>query len=235
MSELMLVNPRKRRKSRRKGPRKMSALQAKYFGGGGKRRKSGRRKTRRTARAAGPVARRVRRSARKARRAVRRFASNRSGSFSLKPNIFIKETLIPSAIGGAGALLVDVAWGAIPFIPANLKTGALAPLVKGAAAVAIGLAASKVAGKKIGGQVVSGYLTVLAYNMLKGMVQKAMPSLPMGDYDLGYVQGGTFVGASPADPSINVGMNAYLTSDGPQNVGAYLNEYDNSYNSEGYH
>lgn len=225
MSELLLVNPRRKRrrtKTHRNPKRKMSALQAKYFGGG-KRRKSGARRKTRARRAVGTVARVARRSSRKARRSVKRFASNRSGSFSLKPNVFIKETLIPSAIGGAGALLVDVAWGAIPFIPANLKTGPLAPLVKAAGAVALGLAASKVAGKKIGGQVVSGYLTVLAYNMLKGVVQRAMPQLPMGDYDLGWVQGGTFVGDVP-------GMAAYLEAPTPaQGVGAYLNEYDNSY------
>lgn len=218
MSELLLVNPRKRRRSKRRGPRKMSALQAKYFG---KRRKSGRRKTRRSTRATTAAPRRSsRRKTRRVSRAIRRFAGSRSGALSLRPNIFIRDTLMPSAIGGAGALLVDVAWGAIPFIPANLKTGPLAPFVKAAGAVAVGLVASQVAGKKFGGQVVSGYLTVFAYNMLKGLVQQAMPQLPMGEYDMGWVQAGVA-------PQYDASIGAYLEAPAPSaGMGAYLNEYD---------
>lgn len=228
MSELLLVNPRRRkRKAARRNPKRrtMTAKQAKYFGGGKTaRRKSKRRSTARAA--ASPVARR---SHRKARRSRRSFMRNTSGSLSLKPNVFIKETLIPSAIGGAGALLVDVAWGALPFIPASVKTGPLAPFVKAAGAVAVGLVASKVAGKKIGAQVTGGYLTVLAYNLLKGVVQKAMPQLPMGDYNMGYVQAGAFL----PDQSIS----AYLEAPTPSQsgVGAYLNGYDNNYSNDTYH
>lgn len=217
MSELLLVNPRKRRK----GKRKMTAKQAKYFSPRRKRRaaaSSPRRRRRASARrAAAPVARRARRTR---RRSVRGFLKNTSGSLSLKPQTFIRETLIPSAIGGAGALGVDVAWGMLP-LPASIKSGPMAPLAKAAGAVAVGLIASKVAGKKIGAQVTSGYLTVLAYNLLKGMVQKAMPQLPMGE--VGYVQAGQFL----PDQSIA----AYLEAPGnapSSGVGAYLNEYENS-------
>ena len=214
MSELMLVNPRKKRRKGRR--RKMSALQRQYFG-----KRRARTNPRRKSRRRGSV----KRVARRARRAVRRFAGSRSGALSLKPNTFIKQTLVPSAIGGAGALLVDVAWAAVPGIPENLKTGPLAPFVKAAGAVALGLVASKVAGKQIGGQVVSGYLTVFAYNMLKGVVQKAMPQLPMSEYDLGWVQGGQYVERMPSDQS----MGYYLTEPAPapsSEMGVYLNGYE---------
>lgn len=221
MSELMLVNPRKRR--RKSGKRKMTAKQAKYFSPRRKRRaaaSSPRRRRRASARrAAAPVARRARRSR---RRSVRSFLKNTSGSLSLKPNVFIRETLIPSAIGGAGALAVDAAWAAIP-LPAQIKSGPMAPIAKAAGAVAVGLIASKVAGKKIGAQVTSGYLTVLAYNLIKGMVQKALPQLPLGEYGMGYVQAGQFL----PDQSIS----AYLEAPTPSpssGVGAYLNEYEAS-------
>lgn len=222
MSELMLVNPRRRkRKAAKRNPKRrtMSAKQAKYFAPRKKRRSSSRRRS--TARAvASPVARRSRR---KSRRSSRSFLRNTSGSLSLKPNVFLKETLIPSAIGGAGALAVDIAWGNLPFLPASIKTGPFAPFAKAAGAVAVGMIASKVAGKKIGAQVTSGYLTVLAYNLMKGVVQKSMPQLALGDYGMGYVQAGQFL----PDQSIA----AYLEAPTPQAtpMGAYLNEYENSY------
>lgn len=220
MSELMLVNPRRRkRKSTKRNPRRMTAKQAKYFG----KRAPARRRSR-VRRAASTVARVVRRSSRKARRSVRRFASNRSGSFSLKPSALIRDTLIPSAIGGAGALLVDIAWGMLPMLPVSIKTGPLAPIAKLAGAVAVGLVASKVAGKKIGAQVTSGYVTVFAYNMLKGMVTKAMPQLTLGDYNMGYMQAGQFL----PDQSIAAYLEAPQSA--PQaGMGAYLNEYQNPY------
>lgn len=213
MSELLLVNPRRRkRKSTRKNPRRMTAKQAKYFG-------PRRRRRSRARRAVASVARVARRTGRRVRRAVRRFASNRSGGISLKPGAFIRDTLVPSAIGGAGALAVDVAWGALP-IPAAIKTGPFAPIAKIAGAVAVGLIASKVAGKKIGAQVTSGYLTVFAYNLIKGMAQKAMPNLPLGDYSMGYVQAGQFL----PDQSISAYLEA-PASVAPQ-MGAYLNGYE---------
>lgn len=217
MSELMLVNPRKRR--RKSGKRRMSAKQAKYFSPRRKRRaaaSSPRRRRRASARrAAAPVARRAR------RRSRRSFLRNTSGSLSLKPNVFIRETLIPSAVGGAGALAVDAAWAALP-LPAQIKSGPMAPVAKAAGAVAVGLIASKVAGKKIGAQVTSGYLTVLAYNLLKGVVQKALPQMPLGDYGMGYVQAGQFL----PDQSIAAYLEAPTSA--PSGVGAYLNEYEAS-------
>lgn len=197
MSELMLVNPRRRKRSRRRKSshvsvrgrrnpkRRMSALQAQYFGK--RRKRSGKRSRRRAVTAVRAVGRRVRRHA-------RRFASNRSGRMSLAPASLVKNTLIPAALGGAGALIVDVAWGFLP-IPATIKTGPMGPIAKAAGAVALGMVASKVAGREMGQRITSGYLTVLAYNLLKGIVTKAMPQLPMGEYinGLGYIQSGQFM------------------------------------------
>lgn len=218
MSELMLINPRRRkRKAAKRNPkrRRMSAKQAKFFAP--KRRRSRRRSTAR--RVASPVARR---SHRRARRSRRSFLRSTSGSLSLNPSTFIKETLVPSAIGGAGALAVDVAWGMLP-IPAQLKTGAIAPIAKAAGAVAVGLIASKVAGKKVGAQVTSGYLTVLAYNLMKGFVQKSLPQITLGDYGMGYMQAGQFL----PDQSIAAYLEAPTAP--PPAMGAYLNEYEASY------
>jgi hypothetical protein len=228
MAELLLVNPkrRKRRAGARRNPRKMTAKQAKYFAPRRRKRRSGNR----VSATAAPRVSRRRRSHRKGRRSVSRFLGSKSGALSLKPNVFLKDTLIPSAIGGAGALLVDFAWANVPGIPTAIKAGPMGTVAKAAAAVGIGLLASKFAGKKIGSQVTSGYLTVLAYNTIKGMVQKAMPTLQLGDY--GWIQSGPFV----PDPSMGV----YVSSDVPAlvpppsvsaDMGAYVSGYDDSYYS----
>lgn len=224
MSELLLVNPRRRKRRKSSGKRRtMTAKQAKYFAPRkSRKRKSPRRRS--SVRASAPAARRSTRRVR--RRSRRSFLRNTSGGISLKPNVFIKETLIPSAIGGAGALAVDAVWGMVPGIPANLKTGTLGMLVKAAAAVGIGIAASKVAGKKIGGQVVTGYLTVQAYNLAKGMLQKAMPQITLGEYGMGFVQAGQFL----PDQSISAYLEAPAAASQP--MGAYLNEYEQSYNAQ---
>lgn len=221
MSQLMLVNPRRRKR------RKMSAAQRKYFG---KRRTSvsGKRNPRRRRRSAARTVTTVaRRTARRARRAGRRFASNRSGSAKLLPANFIKGTVIPAGMGGAGALAVDVAWGFLP-LPANIKTGPLAPVVKIGAALALGMVVSKVAGKAMGEKVTAGYLTVMAYNLLKGVVGKALPQLPLGDYNMGYVQAGPFL------PDASMGV--YLANDPePAPVAADMGAYINGYEGDGYY
>lgn len=218
MSQLMLVNPKRRKR------RKMTAKQRAYFG------KRRRRRTSVTA-ARNPTRRRSRRrrrttvtvSARRnpTARAVRRLRRTGSAKFGgLVPRNIVGGVLIPAAMGGAGAIAVDLAWGFAP-LPANIKTGPLAPVAKIASAILVGAVASKVAGKAIGEKVTSGYLTVMAYNLLKGVVQRAMPSLPLGDYDMGYV--------SPAMQVSQESVGAYLSAPADDSVGAYVNEYDNGF------
>jgi len=222
MSELLLVNPR--RKKRRGGPRKMTAKQAKYFAPGRKsRRKSRRRRASPLARTGARISRPLKRHRRKSHRRSRGLG----GVSKMLPGNLLKGTVLPAAIGGAGALAVDVIWAMLP-IPAGIKTGALGPFAKAAGAVAIGMAASKVAGKDIGGKITAGYLTVFAYNLVKGAVQKAMPSLPLGDYDMGYVQAGQFI--PNADPSMGVYLAA--PQGGGVNTGESMGSYINGYGDD---
>lgn len=85
---------------------------------------------------------------------------------------FVKGTLMPSVVGGAGALALDVAVGLLPLPPA-LKTGPMAPLVKAAGAVGIGMLAGQLMGRRVGEQVAAGGLTVMAYNLGRQMLVKA--------------------------------------------------------------
>lgn len=85
---------------------------------------------------------------------------------------FVKGTLMPSVVGGAGALALDVAVGMLPLPPA-LKTGPMAPLVKAAGAVGIGMLAGQLMGRRVGEQVAAGGLTVTVYNVARQMLVKA--------------------------------------------------------------
>lgn len=219
MSELMLVNPRKRRKRR-----SMTAKQRKYFG---KRRRT--RRTTSVAAARNPTRRRRRRVTVRGRRnptapAVRRARRRSMGGgrgFKLIPANLIRDTVVPSAIGGAGALAVDLLWNMAP-LPAAVKSGPLSPIAKAAGALAVGAAAGMVAGRRIGEKVTAGYLTVLAYNLLKGLAQKTLPALPLNDYDMGYVSAGQFI------PDASMGV--YLSPPAPTVtpvMASQMNEYLN--------
>lgn len=167
--EIMLVNPRRKR---RKGGarRKMSALQRKYFGGGRRKRRS----ANVTVMNANP--RRKRTSSR--RRRVTRFRRNPTsiagylrrgrssmGRFSLSG--FVSDTLIPGAVGAAGAMAVDYAVSALsPYLPASLQDDTLEPFVALAGAIGVGMIAQSVAGAKTGNQIMNGAVTVQLYNLM---------------------------------------------------------------------
>lgn len=124
------------------------------------------------------------------------------------PIDFLTTTLMPSVIGGAGALALDVAFGVLP-LPQNLKSGPMAPLVKIAGAVGLGMLASKMVSRRVGEQVAAGAITVQVYNFAKAMLIRVgggkIPGLSMypegvGDYvdgdpeSLGYTDSGMQVG-----------------------------------------
>lgn len=229
MSELLLINPRRRKRrakrktvSGRRNPRRMTALQAKYFGGGRKRRASSRR--RRSVTVSGrrnPVA--------VSRR--RRSGSRRSlKGFKLIPTNFIKGTVLPAAIGGAGALAVDIVWGILP-IPAGIKTGPLGPLAKVAGALGVGAVASMVGGRAMGEKVVGGYLTVMAYNFARDLVSKAAPQLTLGDYSpMGYYQGGQFLPDNSM--GVYVGDTTTMANPNAAGMGAYISGYAEGDNAD---
>lgn len=131
---------------------------------------------------------------------------------------FMKDTLMPSVIGGAGALALDVAVGLLPLPPA-MKTGPMAPLVKAAGAIGLGMLAGQFMGRRMGEQVAAGGLTVTAYNIGRQLLIKAsggkIPGLSeyVGEYvseyvdyappQLGYESSGGQVGDGYADTELN--------------------------------
>lgn len=169
MSQLMLVNPSKRRTRRR---RKTSAK---------------RKSTTITVRS-NP---RRRRAVSRRRRTYRMRRNPIGGRFNLMRTI--QESVIPAATAAGGALALDVVWGMIP-VPETLKTGPLRHVVKGAGAIGLGAVAGMIVSKKTASQFTSGALTVVTYNALREMVTRFAPNIQLGEYSedelLGYVSTG---------------------------------------------
>lgn len=180
MAELMLINPRKRRRkakktsAKKRGKRRtMTALQRKYFG---------KRKTKRVATVAKKSSKRRRRysvTATKRRKYRRNPASG--GRFNIQS--FSRNTLMPSAIGAAGALGLDILMGFLPLPPA-MKVGPMRTVVKIAGAVGIGMLAGTFVKRSTAEQIAAGAITVALYDTLKGVVQVAMPTLQLGENDI---------------------------------------------------
>ena len=201
MASLMLVNPKRRRKSTR---RKVSVKSNPR-----KRRTSRKRRARRNPiHYANPRKRRVRRRAR------------RNPKFSVRS--IQRDALMPAAIGGVGALAIDVVYGALP-IPANFKTGVIGSVAKIAVAVVAGKVAGKMLGAKVGEAMTVGAVTIQAYNAVKGFAQKQFPALPMGEYLSGDFPAYSQMGYMNPAP-VTTDMLSY--SPAPQGMGEYLSDME---------
>lgn len=235
MPQVLLVNPSERKGKPKMAKKARTAAQkratAKLVASNKARRAASapkRRKARSVTRRSNPItttfSTRKRRKARSAPKAARRVTRRRRSNPIGGMGDFLTGTLMPSAIGGGGALLLDVALAVLP-IPASLKVGALAPVVKIAGAVGLGMAAGMVVSRKTANQIAAGALTVTMYNIAKGLLVKAtggkipglaghdeyyslMPS-GVGEYVGEYVGDGDAMGAIPFDDGvgyINSGM-----------------------------
>lgn len=167
MAEIALINPRRRRKARKTRARKRRHVA---------RRRHTARRRRRTA-----VVAVRRRNPRRRRHAVvarsRRYRRHRNPRFSVSG---IKAALIPAAIGGAGAVALDLTLGYVgDKLPSFLQSGIARTGVKLAGALALGLVAGKAFGSEKGKAVALGGLTVVLYGALRDALKSAAPSLPL--------------------------------------------------------
>lgn len=174
--EIVLVNPRRRK--RRKNPARKSVARR------SKRSISRRRRKRNPAVS-------VKRSMRRRRR------RNPLNTTSLKTDV------ISSATGAIGALSLDVAFGFLP-LPDTVKTGQMGNIAKAAGAVGLGMLTEKMLGKKAGHDVTRGTLTIVGYNILKDLVQTAMPTLALGEYVQPYNTFGEYL--NPPDTQDSFGF-----------------------------
>lgn len=203
MSEqILLLNPRhKKRRSTRKRARRrgrMPAGLARYWASrrGTNPRRHKRRRTanrRRRSRAANP--RRVLRTGRHYRARARRpnrhrrhhhRARRRSNPRFHMPRMsrgIVGAYLIPAAVGGAGGLILDLAWGFLaPKLPASVQTGyaGLAAKLAVVLGVAFGLNKFMPRLRTQTQRAAIGAGTVLAYGAIKGIAQSVLPATTPG-------------------------------------------------------
>lgn len=184
MPEILLVNPTPRRG---RGGRFVKS----------KSKKSRKRRYRRNPVAANPN---PKRRTRKHRRSSRKAASSagRVLRFRRNPDGRLLANLMPTVMGGAGAIVTDIAMGFLP-LPEQLKTGMLRPIVKGAAAFGIGMLVSQMVSRRVGNQFTAGALTVVAYDAMRTFLQQNVPQLQLGqaeEYPLLEWAGGGGMGAT---------------------------------------
>jgi hypothetical protein len=188
MAQLMLLNPRRARKA---GPskrrRKMTAKQLKYFGPRKSRTARGAPTKRKAKKAAKPsivivsqnprgktaVAKKRRQSkSRKAKvfthKAVRRFRRNPR---SIEKG-FVNNTLVPAAIGAAGAFGADMLLSYLP-IPQQYRSGPLLPVLRIAAALLVGAAVGALSSREAGEEAAAGGVIVTLYGLARGYIPQA--------------------------------------------------------------
>lgn len=214
---MLLLNPRRRkrksksaRRRHRRGARRMTAKQLKYFGPRKARRHSKRRARRRTITIqANPISRRsrrrVRRSASRARRRYRRNPISASLGGLRASLSSVQRVATNAAVGGAGAVATDLAYGALlRFMPDTLaqkiasRYGAdggvnfMYYAAKMGLAVGLGVAGSQFLPPKLRGYAAKGAegaLTVGAYEIMRLSMPVALSSR-MGWYSTGRVAAG---------------------------------------------
>lgn len=171
MPEIALINPRRRRRRRRVRARSVY-VRSPY------RRRRRRRRTARRSRLPVTFLKRHHLYATNPRR--RRYRRNPiRGGFSVQG--FVNETLVPSAIGAAGALGLDVLMNVVP-LPETFKTGMMRPVTKLAGAIGLGMIAGMIASRRVAEQVTAGAVTVVLYDVMKGLMMRTMPQLALSEY-----------------------------------------------------
>lgn len=161
------------------------------------------------------------------------------GGVSLSPMSVVRSTVIPAAIGGAGAVGLDVALAYLP-LPDSLKSGLAATAVKLAGAVGLGFLIGKVLKKPDMGRMVSlGAVTVMGYQFIRDQAKTALPTVKgLGgyqdyvDYRLTADRGTMgaymspqplgFISPAPVVAGSSSGMGAYMSPDlVPTGMGGY--------------
>ena len=240
MSELLLINPGRKGKVRRKKKRSAAqkAATRRMLAARGLGRVKRKRKT--TLRIA-PVAKKRKRKSKSiarvsARARVRRkhnpIRAHRRRRYSPNPmrvgNLsgFTKHTLMPSVVGAAGALGVDVMLGFLP-LPPQFKTGPMRALVKIAGAVGVGMLASNFMKRETAHQIAAGAITVTLYDVMKGYLQQAMPLLPLSEADVMFEEypNLSYAGAAQTVDDMGQYVSGMSTEDG---VGMYVGDSESA-------
>lgn len=213
MEELLLVNPRRRRKSRKGASPAQKRARAAFAAMARARRKNpSRRRKHRARRRSSPVFANPRVSRRHRRRSARRSNPIRLGSLRssvTKP----MAILTPALVGALGATAVNTALSKLP-LPASLNTGRVRYLTQGAAAIILGMIAQKVGMKAaLAAKMAEGSLTVTLHSAIQELGAQFGVNLGgMGYYLPGRAAVAPAPGAAPA-PQLG-GVGKYVSGPG---------------------
>lgn len=165
MSEVLLINPRSRRRK-------------------STRRKTASRKRRAPARRAAPARRRRRNPARVIRRDTIRRAARRVTRRRRNPSARgIIAQMKPAVTGAVGAVVTDLAYRFLPTPgPLAMLKGNLAPVTRIGVAFGAAWLAKMVAGRKTANEMLNGALTVIAYGLANEHLLSRLPIVGVGEY-----------------------------------------------------
>lgn len=188
MESLFIVNPRRKKRKGRMpaGLRKFWAARRRQKNPKRRRARAAnpRRRHKRLAVMANPRRRHRRVRAANPRRRKRRAnpvffhrrRKRRSNPFSTNS---LMSVLKPAGIGAAGAIAMSIAYGYLsPSLPASLTTGYLPTIVKGAAAVGLGMLIGKFMSRQDGQYATIGGLTVVLVGAITPLITSAAPTIP---------------------------------------------------------
>jgi hypothetical protein len=166
MASLMLVNPRKRRTTKkRRSPAQRAATRA-------------------------LVARNKRRTPARRRSSYSKTVTVRRRRNPIKRRSIITravDTAKNGAIGSVGAIAGSIVSAYLP-VPENLKAGNMGIVMQAIIGIGTGYGVAKFANRKFGEQMAQGAVTVALHGAMKNMIQSAVPSIQMSDDLLGYQQ-----------------------------------------------
>ncbi len=212
MAQLLLVNPKKRgrtKMARKRRTAKQRAATRRLVAANRRRRRNPNNNNATVRRRARPGRRPTMRTyvsnPRRKRRVRRR---NPNGGRLTMRNV-MNRNVMPAFQGAAGGLLLDVVWGYLP-APAtpggfNLKTGQLRHVFKGLGAIGMGMVAQQFARPATATALTTGALTTVMHTAMREMVAQFAPNIPLGTYmeGMGYYSAGEI--ASPQYGNNNLG------------------------------
>ena len=202
---IFLTNPRKGRKrtvARRLPPRHKSG------------KKKGQFRKRASSRKRNPTPRTTRQAAPRARATTRRRVKNPGRTVARRrnaPRMNVVKKLQTGVMGAAGVLIGKAGARTIPVLAGLPKGGNTGLLIQAATAIALGMAADRVLGKRMGEMVLAGALTapletlVVSYNV-PFLAPALSPTTSVAELGA-YVHGGAALGSYVPAP----GLGSYVT------------------------
>lgn len=182
MSELMLINPRERKRSRRRSTETKAARSRAAKRGWARRRRNPESRSERSA-----AAKRGWSGRRRSNPSVR--ASARRVYHRAKPRMAeIGETIMHGAVGAGGGIALDVIMAKVP-LPAALKVGVGHTATKAAGAVLLGMLGSRFLSTPMANSLAIGSMATVLHDAAREFLAPHIAMADLGYYNAGWPVG----------------------------------------------